>query len=67
VGTSSGCAFRANPGAGVADGTDALYLGFVGFTVPFAFAVGMLATGRVSDRWQVETRRWTLFWSAGAR
>jgi cytochrome c-type biogenesis protein CcmF len=37
-----------------------LYLGFVGFTVPFAFAVGMLATGRVSDRWQIETRRWTL-------
>jgi len=37
-----------------------LYLGFVGFTVPFAFAVGMLATGRVGDRWQVETRRWTL-------
>ncbi|HUZ11056.1 MAG TPA: cytochrome c-type biogenesis CcmF C-terminal domain-containing protein [Acidimicrobiales bacterium] len=37
-----------------------LYLGFVGFTVPFAFAVGMLATGRVSERWQIETRRWTL-------
>jgi len=37
-----------------------LYLGFVGFTVPFAFAVGMLATGRVGDRWLVETRRWTL-------
>ena len=37
-----------------------LYLGFVGFTVPFAFAVGMLATGRVRDRWLVETRRWTL-------
>lgn len=37
-----------------------LYLGFVGFTVPFAFAVGMLVTGRVGDRWQVETRRWTL-------
>jgi cytochrome c-type biogenesis protein CcmF len=37
-----------------------LYLGFTGFTVPFAFAIGMLATGRVSDRWQVETRRWTL-------
>ena len=37
-----------------------LYLGFVGFTVPFAFAVGMLATGRVGDRWHVETRRWTL-------
>ncbi len=37
-----------------------LYLGFVGFTVPFAFAIGMLATGRISDRWQAETRRWTL-------
>ncbi len=37
-----------------------LYMGFVGFTVPFAFAVGMLVTGRVGDRWQVETRRWTL-------
>ena len=37
-----------------------LYLGFVGFTVPFAFAIGMLATGRVGERWQIETRRWTL-------
>jgi cytochrome c-type biogenesis protein CcmF len=37
-----------------------LYLGFVGFTVPFAFAIGMLATGRVGERWQVEIRRWTL-------
>jgi cytochrome c-type biogenesis protein CcmF len=37
-----------------------LYLGFVGFTVPFAFAIGMLATGRVGDRWQIEMRRWTL-------
>jgi cytochrome c-type biogenesis protein CcmF len=37
-----------------------LYTGFVLFTVPFAFAIGMLATGRVGDRWQVECRRWTL-------
>jgi cytochrome c-type biogenesis protein CcmF len=37
-----------------------LYAGFVGFTVPFAFAIGMLATGRVGDRWQIECRRWTL-------
>jgi cytochrome c-type biogenesis protein CcmF len=37
-----------------------LYLGFVGFTVPFAFAIGMLATGRVGEQWQAETRRWTL-------
>jgi cytochrome c-type biogenesis protein CcmF len=38
-----------------------LYIGFVGFTVPFAFAIGMLVTGRISDRWQIECRRWTLF------
>jgi cytochrome c-type biogenesis protein CcmF len=37
-----------------------LYVGFVGFTVPFAFAVGMLATGRVGEQWQAEVRRWTL-------
>jgi cytochrome c-type biogenesis protein CcmF len=37
-----------------------LYIGFVGFTVPFAFAIGMLATGRIGDQWQVECRRWTL-------
>ena len=38
-----------------------LYLGYVGFTVPFAFALGSLATGRVGEGWLVETRRWTLF------
>ncbi|HVX23505.1 MAG TPA: cytochrome c-type biogenesis CcmF C-terminal domain-containing protein [Acidimicrobiales bacterium] len=37
-----------------------LYLGFVGFAIPFAFAVGMLVTGRVGEQWQAETRRWTL-------
>ena len=37
-----------------------LYLGFTGFTVPFAFAVAALATGRVSDVWITLTRRWTL-------
>ena len=37
-----------------------LYVGFVVFTVPFAFAIGMLATGRVGERWQIECRRWTL-------
>jgi cytochrome c-type biogenesis protein CcmF len=42
-----------------------LYAGFVGFTVPFAFAIAMLATGRVQDRWQLEQRRWTvLAWGA---
>ena len=38
-----------------------LYLGYVGFTVPFAFAIAALATGRVGEGWLLETRRWTLF------
>jgi cytochrome c-type biogenesis protein CcmF len=38
-----------------------LYLGLVGFTLPFAFAVASLITGRLDDDWQSETRRWTLF------
>ena len=37
-----------------------LYLGFIGFTVPFAFAIAALATGRVSDAWLRVTRRWTI-------
>jgi cytochrome c-type biogenesis protein CcmF len=37
-----------------------LYLGFIGFTVPFAFAIAGLITGRVSDDWIRITRRWTL-------
>jgi len=37
-----------------------LYLGYVGFTVPFAFAVAALATGRVGEGWLVETHRATL-------
>ncbi len=37
-----------------------LYLGYVGFTVPFAFAIGALVTGRVGEGWLLETRRWTL-------
>ena len=41
-----------------------LYLGYVGFTIPFAFAIAALITGRVGEGWLVETRRWTLFaWS----
>jgi cytochrome c-type biogenesis protein CcmF len=38
----------------------ALYLGFTGFTVPFAFAVAALVAGRVSDFWITTTRRWTI-------
>lgn len=38
-----------------------LYLGYVGFTVPFAFAMAALISGRLGDRWIRTTRRWTLF------
>ena len=38
-----------------------LYLGYVGFTVPFAFAIASLLAGRMGEGWLVETRRWTLF------
>ena len=38
-----------------------LYLGYVGFTVPFAFAIAALITGRVGEGWLVATRRWALF------
>jgi cytochrome c-type biogenesis protein CcmF len=38
-----------------------LYLGFVGFTIPFAFAIASLITGRMGEGWLLETRRWTLF------
>jgi cytochrome c-type biogenesis protein CcmF len=37
-----------------------LYLGFVGLSVPFAYAVSALITGRLSDHWITVTRRWTL-------
>jgi cytochrome c-type biogenesis protein CcmF len=37
-----------------------LYLGFVGFSVPFAFAMAALMTGRLSEEWLKVTRRWTV-------
>jgi cytochrome c-type biogenesis protein CcmF len=37
-----------------------LYAGFVGFTVPFVFAVAMLITGRVDERWPIRLRQWTV-------
>lgn len=37
-----------------------LYLGYVGMTVPFAFAIGALITGRVGEGWLIETRRYAL-------
>jgi cytochrome c-type biogenesis protein CcmF len=37
-----------------------LYLGFVSFVIPYAFAIAALVTGRSDDRWIRLTRRWTL-------
>jgi cytochrome c-type biogenesis protein CcmF len=37
-----------------------LYLGYVGLTIPFAFAMGALLARRTDERWIVATRRWTL-------
>ena len=37
-----------------------LYLGFIGFTVPFAFGVAALLAGTGSDAWVSIIRRWTL-------
>ena len=37
-----------------------LYLGYVGLTIPWAFAMGSLLAGRTDERWIVATRRWTL-------
>lgn len=37
-----------------------LYLGFVGFTIPFAFAMAALGSGDLSTGWIKATRRWSL-------
>ncbi len=39
----------------------AQYLGFVSVTIPFAFAIAALITGRTDDRWIRITRKWTLW------
>jgi len=38
-----------------------LYVGFVGFTVPFAFAIAALLNNRLDEQWIKSIRRWTLF------
>jgi cytochrome c-type biogenesis protein CcmF len=37
-----------------------LYTGFVGLTVPYAFAMAALIVGKVDEEWIVTTRRWTI-------
>ena len=38
-----------------------LYIGWISLTVPFAFAVGALASGRIGSGWILRSRRWMLF------
>ena len=37
-----------------------LYLGYVGLTIPFAFGMAALISGRLSDAWIRHSRRWTI-------
>ena len=36
------------------------YLGYVGITIPFAYAVAVLASGEGTEKWTKAIRRWTL-------
>ena len=38
-----------------------LYIGWISLTVPFAYAVGALASGRIGTDWIYRSRRWMLF------
>lgn len=37
-----------------------MYLGFVGLSVPFAYAIAALITVRLGESWLIQTRRWTM-------
>ena len=39
----------------------ALYMGFVGCAIPFAFAIAALVTGRLDGEWIIAVRKWMLF------
>ena len=39
----------------------ALYVGFVGLTIPFAFAIAALLSKKLEDQWIKSIRKWTLF------
>ncbi len=38
-----------------------LYLGYVGLTIPFAFGMAALMSGKLDDTWIRNSRKWTLF------
>ncbi len=37
-----------------------LYMGFVGWSVPFSFCIAALITGRLKEEWIYAVRRWTM-------
>jgi cytochrome c-type biogenesis protein CcmF len=37
-----------------------LFLGYAGFTIPFALTIGVLVAGRKDNHWIAQTRRWLL-------
>jgi cytochrome c-type biogenesis protein CcmF len=37
-----------------------MYIGFVGLSVPFSYAIAALLTGRIGEGWLVQTRRWSM-------
>ncbi len=37
-----------------------LFLGYAGYTIPFALLIGALAAGRKDNEWIIATRRWSL-------
>ena len=39
----------------------AVFLGYVGFSVPFAFAIAALMTRKLGNIWIISTRKWVLF------
>lgn len=38
-----------------------LYMGYVGFSIPFSFAMAALFSGRLGEEWIKVTQRWTVF------
>ena len=38
-----------------------LYMGYVGFSIPFSFAMAALFSGRLGEEWIKVTQRWTIF------
>ncbi len=37
-----------------------LFLGYIGFTIPFAYAIAALLTGELDESWLKKTRRWNV-------